>query len=276
MPFVFISFLLLLFSIDLNAAPRVVVSIEPLAEITAEIMKGVGIPEVIIGVNEDSHHFALKPSHIRKLQSADLAIWIDDHFESGFNRVPALLNDSTIQLPLADKMNIPEQHFHFWYSPDYLTKATNLISTTLGNLDPANAAIYRNNANRQIQMINTWQESQKLIFKNLNRAVITDHDFLSALTGHFELASFASVHDQHDQSVSIRHLQDLTNSLESGKLRCMLSLQHSLSKIVRNLTSQFELDIINVNPENRDSTQPKSIFKRLNLLSQTLQQCDVG
>ncbi|MFT5504371.1 MAG: zinc transport system substrate-binding protein [Gammaproteobacteria bacterium] len=270
---ILISLFLLLFSISLNAAPRVVVSIEPLAEISAQIMKGAGRPEVIIGINQDPHHFALKPSHIRKLQSADLVIWIDEHFESGFNRVPEILNDSTRQLMLTDKIELPERHFHFWYSPDYLKKATSLISATLSKLDPAYAELYQNNANRQIQLIDTWEESQADFFKKKDLTVITDHDFLSALTDHFGLAPLESVHDQHDQAASIKQVQYLTDYLKSGGTRCLLTLEPSLSKMARNLTSQFKLDIINVSPVGLDSTRPKLIFKRLDRLSKALQQC---
>ena len=68
-----------------------VTSIAPLQEITAALMAGVASPQSIIAGDASAHHFALRPSHMRLLQQADLVIWIDRHFEAGFNRVAETL-----------------------------------------------------------------------------------------------------------------------------------------------------------------------------------------
>ena len=84
----------------LAASPRVVTSIVPLQEVTAALMVGVAIPEAIIAEQASAHHFALRPSHMRLLQQADLVIWIDRGFESGFQRISQVLPGNTVQLEL--------------------------------------------------------------------------------------------------------------------------------------------------------------------------------
>jgi zinc transport system substrate-binding protein len=90
--------LLCLSTTAVAATPRVVTSITPLHEIALALMAGVATPEVIIRDQASAHHFALKPSHMRLLQQADLVIWIGGNFEAGFSRISEVLPDSTRQL----------------------------------------------------------------------------------------------------------------------------------------------------------------------------------
>ena len=96
----FLILMLCLQSAPLLSAPRVVTSIAALQEITAPLMAGVGVPQSIITEGASAHHFALRPSHMRLLQQADLVIWIDRHFEAGFGQLAHTLPRSTGQLEL--------------------------------------------------------------------------------------------------------------------------------------------------------------------------------
>ncbi len=83
--------LLCLQSAAVAAAPRVVTSIAPLQELTAALMEGIAGPDTIIEEKSSAHHFALRPSHMRLLQQADLVIWIDSDFEAGLRRIAETL-----------------------------------------------------------------------------------------------------------------------------------------------------------------------------------------
>jgi zinc transport system substrate-binding protein len=97
-------------------SPRVVASIAPLHELTTAIMKDIGEPALIIKQQASAHHFALKPSHMRSLQQADLVIWIGRQFEAGFNRIPEVLPSSAQQLELLTGLGIENGDGHIWYS----------------------------------------------------------------------------------------------------------------------------------------------------------------
>ncbi|WP_028958097.1 zinc ABC transporter substrate-binding protein [Sulfitobacter sp. 20_GPM-1509m] len=57
-------------------APRVAVDIAPVHALVAQVMKGVGTPELIVPPGASPHGYALRPSQARSLSEADAVIWV--------------------------------------------------------------------------------------------------------------------------------------------------------------------------------------------------------
>lgn len=62
-------------------AAEVVTSIKPLQLITAALTEGVTSPEVLLPAEGSPHHYALKPSDMRKLTDAKVVIWVGPGLE---------------------------------------------------------------------------------------------------------------------------------------------------------------------------------------------------
>jgi zinc transport system substrate-binding protein len=62
-------------------ASEVVTSIKPLQLITAALTEGVTRPEVLLPAEGSPHHYALKPSDMRKLTEAKVIVWIGPGLE---------------------------------------------------------------------------------------------------------------------------------------------------------------------------------------------------
>ncbi len=56
--------------------PRVAADIAPVHSLVAQVMRGVGAPDLIVTPGASPHGYALRPSQARLLQSADLVVWI--------------------------------------------------------------------------------------------------------------------------------------------------------------------------------------------------------
>lgn len=56
--------------------PRVAVDIAPVHALTAQVMAGVGQPDLVVAPTVSPHSYALRPSQAQALQQADLVIWI--------------------------------------------------------------------------------------------------------------------------------------------------------------------------------------------------------
>ena len=65
-----------------NADLKVVTSIKPIHSLASYLMDGVGKPDLIVDGYASPHGFALKPSHAKMLQNADLIFWIGEDLES--------------------------------------------------------------------------------------------------------------------------------------------------------------------------------------------------
>ena len=66
----------------LKAEIKVVASIKPIHSLAAYLMDGVNKPELIVDGYASPHGFALKPSHAKMLQDADLIFWVGEDLEN--------------------------------------------------------------------------------------------------------------------------------------------------------------------------------------------------
>ena len=65
-----------------HADVEVLTSIKPLQLIAAAVQDGVGKPAVLLPPGASPHHYALRPSDVRQIRSADLLYWIGPDMES--------------------------------------------------------------------------------------------------------------------------------------------------------------------------------------------------
>ena len=78
-----LSFLsLITFITSVNADVKVVASIKPIHSLASYLMDGVGKPDLIVDGYASPHGFAMKPSHAKMLQEADLIFWVGEDLEA--------------------------------------------------------------------------------------------------------------------------------------------------------------------------------------------------
>ena len=82
LPFILsiLSFLTLFTSA--NAEIKVVASIKPIHSLASYLMDGINKPDLIVDGYSSPHGFALKPSHAKMLQEADIIFWIGEDLEN--------------------------------------------------------------------------------------------------------------------------------------------------------------------------------------------------
>ena len=154
-----------------QAEVKVLTSIKPLQLIAAAVQDGVAVPEVLLPPGASPHHYALRPSDVRKVQSVDLLYWIGPDME-GF--LPRVLNGRTLpSVAVQDLPGLKLRHFaedsashedhdddgdehdhdhrpgtvdaHLWLSPHNARVIAARMAADLGTADPANAARYQSN-----------------------------------------------------------------------------------------------------------------------------------
>ncbi|TDE38001.1 zinc ABC transporter substrate-binding protein [Antarcticimicrobium sediminis] len=74
----FVTFLAVLAGPIRAEVPQVVTDIAPIHALTAQVMDGVGVPELLVRPGLSPHSYALRPSQARALQDADLVVWVGE------------------------------------------------------------------------------------------------------------------------------------------------------------------------------------------------------
>ena len=82
LPFLLSILSLLTIFAPANADVKVVTSIKPIHSLASYLMDGVGKPDLIVDGYASPHGFALKPSHAKMLQNADLIFWVGEDLEN--------------------------------------------------------------------------------------------------------------------------------------------------------------------------------------------------
>lgn len=168
----FTAIVLSLLSLAAQAEVRVLTSIKPLQLIAAAVQEGLGQPEVLLPPGASPHHFALRPSDVRRVQSVDLLYWIGPDMEAFLPRVlsgreqPSVAVQSLPGLTLRHFGEDESEHqhhdehgadehdhdhrpgsldAHLWLLPANARVIATKIAADLTSADPANAARYQAN-----------------------------------------------------------------------------------------------------------------------------------
>jgi len=81
-PFILTLISFLAFFTSVNAEVKVVASIKPIHSLASYLMDGTGKPDLIVDGYASPHGFAMKPSHAKMLQEADIIFWVGEDLEN--------------------------------------------------------------------------------------------------------------------------------------------------------------------------------------------------
>jgi zinc transport system substrate-binding protein len=269
----YLLFLLFLQAATASAAPRVVTSIAPIQELTAALMAGVAAPVSIIDARSSAHHFALRPSHMRLLQQADLVIWIGSDFEAGLQRIAQTLPAGTARLELLPALGIDGEDGHIWYSTRRLLQVVDVVGAELARIDPANRQRYRANADALSGAIADWRSETVRLMGERQPRFITDHAFTSHLEADLGYAPIAAIHDRHDAHSGLRELGRIEERLRRQPAKCLLTQESPPAPLALELARKYRLEIIDLAaPAAAGGPQP-AIIQRLLRLRSALLEC---
>ncbi len=111
---------ILTFFTPANAEIKVVASIKPIHSLASYLMDGIGKPDLIVDGYASPHGFAMKPSHAKILQNADLIFWVGEDLENFLEKPLAsiakkaekieLINSHDLQVLKFREKNIFDEH----------------------------------------------------------------------------------------------------------------------------------------------------------------------
>ncbi len=149
-----------------TAKPQVLASIKPLALIAQEVAGDLAVVETLLPVTASAHDYPLKMSDHRRLQDADLVLWVGPELETFLARplakLPAQKIMTSYQLaglfwpePVDhDHVHTSHDHHHggrdphIWLDPRNAGVIARELAQRLGQLAPAAAAQFIQNAER--------------------------------------------------------------------------------------------------------------------------------
>jgi zinc transport system substrate-binding protein len=239
------------------AEPKVVVTIKPLHALVAQVMAGVGSPELLVKGAASPHTYALKPSEARALNNTDLVFRMSETVESFMVKVAKSLPQRVELVTLLDAPGMkllamrtgaatfePQAHGkgsehghrhakpdkgnavdgHAWLDPDNAKIMTERIRQVLAAKYPEHAAAFKANAAALEARLNALAaELEGRLAPIADKPYIVFHDAFQYLERRFGLNVVGSISISPDVPPSARRLTELRHKIRSLGAVCVFA-----------------------------------------------------
>lgn len=258
---------LLILSVPAAAAPppEVVVTVRPLHALVSGVMAGVGQPHLLVPGAASPHAFALRPSDAKALRDAALIVWAGPSLETFMEKPLRALGGDARQLMLLEAAGIntlpvrqggvwdhghdrdhnhDHDHGHeegavdghLWLDPRNAVVVTRLVAAELGALDPARAATYQANADRQVAVIEALdREIEAALAPVRERPFIVFHDAYHYLEDRYRLNAAGAITVSPDQRPGAARLKALRQTIREAGALCVFAEPQFEPTLVRTL-----------------------------------------
>jgi zinc transport system substrate-binding protein len=284
--------------------PSVVVTIKPLHALVAQVMTGVGSPELLVRGAASPHTFALKPSETRLLHGAALFVRMSEAVEPFTARLVRSLPASVEVLTLQEAPRLkllsrrteatfePHSHGskdhrhgpvdakgaidgHAWLDPDNAVAMVDRIAERLSAKDPANAAAYRANAAALNTRLTALSEELARDLKPIaSRPYIVFHDAYQYLERRYGLNVVGSIFVSPDVPASAKRLRQLRSKITALGAVCVFAEPQIDTRLIDNLIEGTPARSGTLDPEGGAlEPGPELYFMLMRTLADNLKSC---
>ena len=196
-----------------SAAVTVLPSTQALSLIIKEVTEDSHAP--LLPANVSPHDFSLKPSHIRRLQAADLVVWLGPRLEPYLAKVMSHIADDK-QLIINQGQLALGYGEHPWTSPEYLLQGMQQLSQHMSK--DWNSDIWVEQINElKIQLL-----AHQLKLNQNDQGYVVYHNGISGFEAYFGLTHLASFTDADDQPPGAKQLAIIGQLANEQKVACIL------------------------------------------------------
>lgn len=207
----------------------------------------------ILNDGASPHHYALRPSDMKKLHSADLIIWTGKEMEPYLEKSVKRLQEDAVVIELvqlftaeADRGSDP----HFWLDPHKAVRVVQFLADQLAQLQPEQAAMYQRNAKVFTQKISEFdKKTQARLLPLETKSFIALHDAYSHFIDRYHLQQSGAVTDSADHHHGVKNMGHLQELLHKQAVACVVAEQSDqLSNRQANLVRGSEVELVSIDP----------------------------
>ena len=274
---------------DALAAPRVVVSIPPIASLVDGVLGGADVSRTVVPPGASLHSFALKPSDAEALQSADVVFWVGPSLETFLEKPIANLGAGAeiVALMEAPGVNVlkgreggvwdsdadaedhgdeadhhDEDHDHdhdehdhsvdghLWLDPTNARAMVAAIRDAMIKADAPNAATYTANAAAFSARIDALDGELSTLLKPVARKpFIVFHDGYQYLEKRYGLNAAGSITVSPDRPPGAGRIAEIKAAIEDRGAMCVFAEPQFEPKLVATLIEGTPARTATLDPE---------------------------
>ncbi|GAB4162679.1 MAG: zinc ABC transporter substrate-binding protein [Rickettsiaceae bacterium] len=264
----------LLLHMQADAKPKIVVSINPVADIVSMLTEN---NADIVTINTSKgcpHHYQMKPSDSEKIVGANMLIYIDDNFDVAAKRLADKFDGATVKISDIGSINFLDengaQNWHFWLNLDNVLSLQEELATLITKAIPELETVVMSNKNKARSKIEDLIQTKKRELTSLAQLVIVS----DSLEHFFQGMDIDTVKLYQKTSFSLKDYARLERIFNTETPQCVVvdSSQNTGSY------EKFNKKIIQIDSENwgeDGNTNNPFIAKYLKIIS-NLKNCTIN
>lgn len=269
-----LSFVFILVSVALSAAPRIVVSIKPIHSLVANLTEGVTTPLLFIQSTTSPHHAMVKPSELQLLTQADLFFFVGENLEHYLSSIlkklpPTVTVVSLLEIP---GLNLIHSDPHIWLDPIRMISVTQAITKKLIKIDPIHQTQYQRNAGNLQKKLQQLHEKLLIQLKPIqNQSFLTFYDAYAYLNERYHLQKGHGMVQHPEQPLGAYQLVRLKKQIDQGQFACLFQEKNFSAKTIQILNESKKIPIGTLDVFGTHlPTGPLQYFEMMSQLARTL------
>ena len=274
-------FFTLTLSFSANADIKVVASIKPIHSLASYLMDGVGKPDLIVDGYNSPHGFALKPSHAKMLQNADLIFWVGEDLETFLEKPLKSIAKKAEKIELMEikslkklefrERNIFEGHDdhghddhkehghkedkhdahhehahgehdpHIWLDPINAKAILSEMAEHLIEKDPNNAPVYKANLKKAHKALDNLTKKVKSELKGDFKSIVF-HDAYQYFEKRFDVNVLGAFTVNTDVLPGAEQLSEIREIIEHEKVTCVFSEPQFNPDIIKAVAKDMKIN----------------------------------
>jgi len=231
--------------------PRVITDIPPVYGLVAQVMGDLGAPVLLLEKGADEHDFQLRPSQMRDIASADVAVWIGPELTPWMERalegakgdmasmhLLAVEGTALLEFGAADDHGHDHDHSgtdpHAWLNPENAAPWLDAIAAALSAKDSANAATYAANAaTAKAEIAALDAEISAALAPVKDKGFVAYHDAYQYFAAQFGLNYQGAVARGDASAAGAAHLREMQSTIAGGVVCVFPEVQHDADLLLQ-------------------------------------------
>ena len=271
LPFILSIISLLTIFSPANADIKVVASIKPIHSLVSYLMDGVGKPDLIVDGYASPHGFAMKPSHAKMLQNADLIFWVGEDLENFLEKPLKSIAKKAEKIELMEinglkklkfrERNIFESHDdhghekhahgehdpHIWLDPLNAKVILSEMAEHLVEKDPSNASTYKANLKKAHKALDNLTKKIKSDLKGDFKSIVF-HDAYQYFEKRFDVNVLGAFTVNTDVLPGAEQLAEIREIIEHEKVTCVFSEPQFNPNIIKAVAKDMKISTGVIDP----------------------------
>ncbi len=241
-----------------------VATIAPLHSLAAFVVRGAGMPHLLLDPGSSPHFYQLRPSEARRLAEAGIVLWIGPETENFLVRPLAALAADAVRITASRLPGIrllpataenggpaPPTSYdpHLWLDPENARVIGFAVAETLAGEDPDRAGLYRRNAEELADRLRSLERDlDELLEPVRDRPFLSLHDAFRYFERAFGLRGLGAVTVSPDRPPGPRRIARILELVRREGVVCIFSEPQIRSPLLDRLVADTGVRTAELDP----------------------------